>query len=347
MKKMNRLFFAILSCSIFLASCSDDNSVDEGEVSLGQYEDGVFVLNEGNSNISSATVSFMSYDGALENDVYTNVNPNSPKMGTYLQCMFFDDTRAFIISGQANKITVVDRYTFKFIANVDTNFTNPRYGTVANGKAYVTNAGADWSSASDDFLTAINLSDYSTSKIAIGNWCEKITEENGKVYIFNGYYGDGSSVSVLNPNSNTVEKVIELGFSPTSFEEENETLYVLGSGKLAKINLANNTLLGTPMAITAESKDIAVEGNKIYYTVGNAVYEMPLNAVAAPASPLFSYSTTSQDGVMYGFAVKGDKIYIADAGNFSSSSHVYTYSLAGSLLKSTIVGVGPNGFYFN
>lgn len=344
---MNRLFFAILSCSIFLASCSDDNSVDEGEVSLGQYQDGVFVLNEGNSNPTSASVSFISNSGALENDVFSNVNPGQVSMGSYLQNIFFDNTRAFIISGQANKITIVDRYTFKFIAKVDTNFTNPRYGTVANGKAYVTNAGSNWSEGIDDFLTVIDLSNYSTSKIAMGNFSERILEENGKVYVLNGYYNAGTSISVLNTVTNSIEKVIELGFSPTSFEEENETLYVLGSGKLAKINLATNTVIGSSLDITAESKNIEIEGGKIYYTVANAVYAMQINATTAPASPLFSYSSTSADGVMYGFAVKDDTIYIADAGDFASNSKVYTYSTSGTLLKTITVGVGPNGFYFN
>ncbi len=343
---MNRLFFAILSCSIFLASCSDDNSVDEGDVSLGQYEDGVFVLNEGNSNPTSASISFISNSGVLENDVFSNVNPVQVSTGSYLQSMFFDESKAFIISGQANKITIVDRYTFKFIAKVDANFTNPRYGAVVNGKAYVTNAGADWNSASDDFLTVINLSDYSTSKIAIGNWCEKIIEEDGKIYIMNGYYDSGSAISVFNPNTNAIEKVIELGFLPTSFEEENNILYVVGPGKLAKINLSTNTL-ATSVNLPAGAKNLDIDNNKIYFTVANAVYEMPTNATTAPTAPIFSYQSNSEFGAMYGFAVKDDKIYIADAGDFASNSKVYIYSLNGSLLKTVLTGVGPNGFYFN
>jgi len=347
MKKLKRIVaLGIVAGSLFFASCSSDDNAT-AEISLGQYEDGVFVLNEGNTAPTSGSVSFISNNGAVENDVFSNVNPNEASAGSFLQNLFFDDTRAFIISGQANKVTVVDRYTFKFIATVDANFTNPRYGTVANGKAYVTNAGTSWGLGTDDFITVIDLSNYSTSQIAMGNFSERILEENGKVYVLNGYYDGGTSITVVNPAANSIEKTIELGFSPNSFEEENGTLYVIGSGKLAKINTTTNTLDGTALTITANSKNIQIEDGKIYYTVANAVYAMNLNATVAPASPLFSYNSTSADGVMYGFAVNDDTIYISDAGDFSSNTNVYLYSLTGTLSKTIPTGVAPNGFYFN
>lgn len=348
MKKLNKLFFVIFASSIFLASCSsDDNSTTEGEISLGQYEDGVFILNEGNSNVSSASVTFLGENGSQENDVFTNVNPSAPKTGSYLQQIFFDETRAFIISGQANKITVVDRYTFKYIASITTDFQNPRYGTTANGKAFVTNAGGDWQTGNDDFLTVINLSNYSTSKLPMNNWSEKISEENGKVYVANGYYENGTSITVINPANNAIEKVIDLGFSPNSMDEENDVLYVVGSGKLAKINLSTQTLTGTPINLIADSKNIEIENNTIYFTSNASVFSMPINASVAPTEPFFSYQSNSVYGAMYGFAVNDGKIYIADAGDFASNSNVYIYSLNGSLTKTIQTGVGPNGFYFN
>ena len=347
MKKWNRIFIGILSCSIFFVSCSsDDNATTGGEVSLGQYEDGVFVLNEGNSNVSSASVTFIGKNGTQENDVFTNVNPKAPKTGSYLQNMFFDDSRAYIVSGQANKITVVDRYTFKFIASIDSDFKNPRYGTISNGKAFVTNAGADWFSKSDDFLTVINLSNFSTSKLPMNNWCERITEENGKVYVANGYYESGTSITVVNAANNTIEKVIELGFSPNSMEEEDGILYVVGSGKLAKITLSNQTLTGTPMNLVADSKNLDIDNNTIYFTSNASVFGMPIEASVAPTTPIFTYQPNSVSGAMYGFAVNDGKIYIGDVGSFSSDSQINIYTLTGSLIDTKTVGVAPNGFYF-
>ncbi|TPD73367.1 DUF5074 domain-containing protein [Flavobacterium microcysteis] len=345
MKKLNKFFLMLFASSLFLASCSSDDS--SPNVSLGQYDNGMFVVNEGNSTVTTSSITFISNSGAVEQDVFRNVNPGAAGLGTYLQPMFFDNTRAFIISGSANKITVVNRYTFEFIATISTNLENPRYGAVANGKAYVTNAG-DWMTGADDFLTVINLSDYSTSKATIGVWSEKIIEENNKLYIANGYaYGDATSITVFNPVTNNVETTIQLGFNPNSFEEENGILYVLGSEKLAKINLATNAVVGTPITISAGAKNLNIEDNKIYYTVDTAVYAMAINATVAPSTPLLTYQSQSQDGRMYGFAVNDGKIYIADGGDFASDSKAYIYSTTGSLLRTITVGVGPNGFYFN
>ena len=342
-----KCFLAILAGSVFFVSCNNDD--DNSSSRKGAYKDGVFILNEGNSSPSTASVSFLGDNGIVEQDIYTTVNPGKPALGTYLQEIFFSDDEAFIISGSANKVTVVNRYTFEYIATIDTNFENPRYGAVVNGKAYITNY-ADYATGADDFLTVVNLADYTTTKVALNNWSEKITEENGKLYIANGYYGSGTSVTVFNPSNNTTEAVIELGASPESFQEEDGILYVLGGGKLSRINLAINKVNGTvtlPEALTYSAQDLTIENNRIFFTAGTSVYNMDINSTSIPTAPLFTYTSTSKYGGMYGFNVKDDKIYVAEGGDFSSNSEIYTYSLQGTLLNTYQVGVGPNGFYFN
>jgi hypothetical protein len=93
--------------------------------------------------------------------------------------------------------------------------------------------------------------------------------------------------------------------------------------------------------------NLDIFGSKIYFTKGTGVYSMDVTATQASENPIFNYSSTSQWGVMYGFAVENDKIYIADGGDFASNSKAYVYSLTGTLQKELVVGVGPNGFYFN
>lgn len=346
--KLTKLILTLAAGSFFFVSCSSDDDNTPVDLPLGAYDNGTFVLNEGNGNATTSSITFIGNDGTIQQDIYNVVNPSAPALGSYLQSMFFDDERAFIISGQANKITVVNRYTFEFIKSIDTDFNNPRYGAVVNGKAYVTNY-ANYATGEDDFLTVINLSDYSTSKVQLNNWSEKIIAENGKLYIANGYYGSGTSVTVFNPATNSAEAVIELGASPNSLEEENGVLYVLGSGKLTKINTSNNTVTGSIdfSENLYSAKNLTVENDKIYFTNNTAVYTMALNATAAPSSHVFEYNSTSDWGGMYGFAVENNKIYVAEGGNFSSDSEVYIYSLTGALEKTIPAGIGPNGFYFN
>lgn len=338
-----------VSISFFMVSCSSDD--ENAATSQGVFDNGIFITNEGNSALSTASISFISENGTVEQDIFRAVNPNAEELGTYLQDMFFDDTRAFIISGSANKITVVDRYTFQYIATIATNISNPRYGVVENGKAFIVNQ-ADWSTGADDYLTVVNLSNYTTSTIALGVSSDHITKANGKVYVSNGYYGSGNSVSVINPATNTIETVIDLGAgnSPSSLQEKNGVIYVLAGNEIFKINTADNQVTGSiaiPTAIDFPS-NLRIADSKIYFT-GNStsVYATELNASTVSSTAILSYTSTSAYGPMYGFAVNNDKIYISDGGDFASDSNAYVYSTSGSLLNTYTVGVGPNGFYFN
>jgi subtilase family serine protease len=90
-----------------------------------------------------------------------------------------------------------------------------------------------------------------------------------------------------------------------------------------------------------------IYGSKIYFTKDTGVYSMDITATQPSETPIFNYVSTSKYGVMYGFAVEKDKIYIADGGDFASNSKAYVYSLTGTLQKDVTVGVAPNGFYFN
>jgi hypothetical protein len=61
---------------------------------------------------------------------------------------------------------------------------------------------------------------------------------------------------------------------------------------------------------------------------------------------LFSTFTQGVYGV-YSFAVHNNKVYISDAGDYSSNGKVFIYSSTGNLEKEYTVGIIPAGFYFN
>ena len=348
MKTIKKLLVLAFAIPLFFTSCSDDDN-SGGNSSQGQFDNGFFVLNEGNSSLSTASVTFVKNDGTVEQDIFRTINPDASEIGTYLQNIFFDDTRAFIVSGSANSVTVVNRYTFEYIATVSTDLTNPRYGVVSNGKAFVTNSGNF--SATGGFVTVINLSDYSTTKMELNTTTERIIEEDGKVYVSNGYYGNGNTITVIDSHSLATQTIdLGTGNSPSTLDEENGTLYVLTETEIVKINTSNNTISGT-VAIPSEiasPKNLTIEDNRIYFT-GNStsVYSLGLNATTVSSTALFSYESDSAWGAMYGFAVEDGKIYIADGGDFASDSQIYIYSTTGNLLNTHTVGVGPNGFYFN
>jgi hypothetical protein len=344
--KTTKFFLMALASSILFVSCSDDDTVKPQEPS-GAYDNGVLVVNEGNA--SSGSISFISNNlMTVSQDVFGAINPDQG-IGGYVQSMFFDGDRAFIISNGSSKITVVNRYTFEFIASIDAGFNVPRYGVVENGKAYVTNL-ASFASATDDFVSVVNLSTLTVeSAIAVNGLAEKIVSHNGKLYVANGSFGAGSTITVINAATKAIESKIELGLSPNSMEEENGFLYVLcanysDNSKLVKINLSTNQKVSeTAMIDLVSAQNLNIENNKIFFTVNSNVYSENLSSTTISTTPLFTSTATT----LYGFGVESGKIFVGDAKDYASNGAVFVYNTAGTLQKQFSVGLIPNGFYFN
>ncbi|MBP1839733.1 hypothetical protein [Formosa algae] len=351
MKQIHKFFAIAFASAALFSSCSEDS--DDIDIATGDYDNGYLVLNEGQfGSAGTAGISFVGEDKVLENDVYTTVNPTAADLGNALQNIFFDDDNAYIISGTANQVTVVDRYTLTYKATISTNFDNPRYGAIADGKAYVTNSAGYTLGAEDDFVTVIDLSDYSTTTFAMEN-ANKVIEEDDMIYFANGYYGSGNEVTVLNPSTGTTT-VIDLGTgnTPNSIAEEDDALYVLtsnydGTSYIYEISTSSNTITDTIelSSYVSSPQQLTIENDTFYFTDSTSVYAMDLNGTTP--SEVLTYTSTSDYGAMYGFAVEDDTIYIADAGDFASAGTTYEYSLTGTLLNTYTVGIAPNGFYFN
>ncbi|MAO35884.1 MAG: quinoprotein amine dehydrogenase [Zunongwangia sp.] len=355
--KLTKFLVGAFIGSILLSACSDDDDFT-GEIDepLGTYDNGILVLNEG----GTGTVTYISEDlQTSEQAIYQAVN-SGDDIGAYAQSIFFDDDLAYIISNGSNLITVVNRYTFELVGKVDSGLNVPRYGVVENGKAYVTNQ-ADFSTNEDDYVAVINLQSLEVEQtVVIGNAVEFIEEEDGLLYIQNATYGTGNHISVFNPTTNQVENTFEIYTDPEatnppdlgsldSFEIEDGFIYALSADRLEKFNL-NTLALESTILLSYEGGSVAnldIEDDQIYFTVGTSVYRMGINAEEAPEEAVLTYNSNSAYGVMYGFEVEDNRIYIADGGDFGSDSFVEVYDLQGNLLNNITVGVGPNGFYFN
>lgn len=343
--KFSKLLLIALSISLFVSCSSDDDDTPKGA-----YDNGFFILNEGSSDVGS--VSFSSNDfSVFTKDAYTAEN-GSDLIGKYVQNIFFDGDKAYIISGGSNVINVVNRYTFKLVAKIDSGLANPRYGVTKDGKAYVTNANTysyinPATGDTDDYVAVINLATNKVeSKIELNATANRLILENGKLYITEP--NSSNKLLIVNIATKAIETV-EVGYSADCLEEENGTLYILrapysGSGELVKVKISDKSVskIAFPESLTGTGF-MDIEDNKIYYTAGSSVYAMGINATAASTTAI----TTTPAGYIYGFAVNDNRIFVADGGNFKADSKAYIYNLTGTLLKEFTVGVGPNGFYFN
>lgn len=350
--KCFKLFLVALSCSFFLVSCSKEEL--PSFPSNGGYDNGFFVVNEGNATAGS--VSFVKSDfSAVANQIFAAENPSESGLGGYLQSIFFDGEKAFIISG-SNKITVVNRNTFKVLGSIESGLSNPRYGVVVNGKAYVTNSKTfSYENAvtgnTDDYIAIINLSTLQVeSTIEMNALADKILFLNNKIYVTSTLYNEGNSLKIINPSNNTIEKTLVFGNSPNSLEANNGKLYILCSSytadsALVTVNLTTNEIENTidlPSTL-GNALNLNVENNQVYFTVGSKVFASPLTATTISDVPVFTSIATT----LYGLTVKNSSIYITDAKDYVSAGQVYVYGTTGNLIYRINVGLNPNGIYFN
>lgn len=357
--KTKKLLLSLFALSLTVVSCSDDDSAIPAP--SGAYSDGFFVLNQGNFGRGNASVSFISNGFELEDNIFSAVNPGMI-LGDTAQDMGLVGSLAYIVLNNSHKIEIVDRYTFKHIATIEDGLDNPRYIAFANGKAFVTNWG-DPAVTTDDFVAVIDLgSNTVIAEKAVAEGPERIIAEGGKLYVAHkGGYGYNNKISVMNAGTNAVETTITVGYVPEGLKAVNGKLYVLNggvpswavtipesSGSLMVINLANNTVATTLQfgGTTAHPANLQIEGNAIYYTLGAEIHKMALTASTLPSTPLFTVAEPGAYGVD-GFAVKGDHIYVGNAGNFTAGGKVFVHSLTGGLQHTFTAGIGPVGFYFN
>lgn len=347
---MNKFFLASFLSVFFLMSCSNDDIIDpisEDDPTL-LYDSGFFVSNEGQFGGDGGTVSYVSNDlETVEQKIYAAANPTKDLgLGSVLQSMFFYGENVYIISNGSNLITIVNRYTFEFVGEINSGLEAPRYGAVVDGKAYVTNQ-ASWQTSADDFIAVIDLETLEVVKTIMANApVEYILEEDGKLYVQNASFGTGNQVSIIDPMTNTIAETIVVGASLNSIEIEGNTLYALVGSAIKTIDLTSLEVasqIDFP-ASAGSFSNLEVEDDQIYYTSGSKVFSIAINATEPATAPIIEASSIS---TMYGFEVEDHKIYIADAGDFASDSKVFIYDETGTLLQEIPVGIAPNGFYFN
>ncbi len=342
-----KLIFGLFIATLTLASCSDDEGVDLQPI--GDYQNGILVINQGGFGTGDASVSFLSDDlSVTENNIYENTNNNL--LGDLGQSIAFNDNLAYIILNGSNKIEIVNRYTFVSVGSIDTGLENPRYMAFANGKAYVTNWG-DATDSNDDYVAVVDLnSNTISSTIAVLEGPERIINVNGSLYITNkGGYGYGNTVTKIDSN-NTVT-TISTGDIPDEIVLDNDNnLWVLceGSpnysgnetdGSLIKINTNDDTISKTiDFGKNTFESSILYENGSIYFYNAGEIYKMNEDEVSLPSNPIITQNLD------YGsMAIKNNMLYGTLPNYTEGTSDIYIFDLDTNTLEDTFA-LGNGGF---
>lgn len=337
---------AFASLLLFQISCNRDEDPILPEPK-GAYENGIFVLNEGNYGTPSASVTFLSNDmGTIEQDVYKK--NNGTDLGDVLQTIAYNGDNAYLVLNNSNKITVVNRYTFKKTGEITAQINQPRYISTANNFIYVSND----EYSGPKYVSVYKVSDLSfVKKISFTDTAERIVEAGGTIFVQNATYGFGNTLTRINPATNDVASIVTLpNGNINKTISNNSNVYTIAAGTtdsyIYQISAAGTITKTTTLTGISNATNLDIDGGKYYFSSGNKVYSMDMNATVTPTTPLIT-ATGGQYSVLYGFNVINGSIYTSDANGFTADSKVTVYSTTGSVIKTFDAGRGTNGFSLN
>jgi hypothetical protein len=320
--------------------CPDGFSGPNCEIS--SFDNGVFVLNEGNFQGGNASLSFFNkYTDMMSNGVFQSVN-NIP-LGDVAQSMEIRNGKGYIVVNNSGKIEVVNLTDLSSGGTIS-GLTSPRYITfVSDTKAYV----------SDLFSGSVSILNLSTNtvdgSVSIAGQTEQMVVANSQLFIA----GSGANyVYKLNPDTDALTDSVNVGVGPSNLAvDRNNKIWVLTNGgfgtevpKLVRINPADMSIeltLDFPSTNNYPGNlEISGDGNTLYYVDGQ-VYQMDISATALPSAPfaaVFAYKC--------GVDPVEDVVYISDAGDFNSNGRVLRFQSNGTAIDTFDVGVIPAEYAF-
>ena len=114
MKMKTNNLITIILCAILFASCQND-SISPNNLA-GLYENGYFVTNEGNFGTGNGSISYVSENGNVENNIFSQIN--SFQLGDVVQSMNIIDEKAYIVVNNSSKIEVANIDSMNSIATI-------------------------------------------------------------------------------------------------------------------------------------------------------------------------------------------------------------------------------------
>ncbi len=362
MKKSIQLISYFL-LSLFLFSCSDDDTREIEVVADQKFENGFFVSSEGNFGAKDGSMAYVSNDfSTTTNFAYNKVN--DVQLGGLVQSITFGEKNAYVILNDANTIIIIDKVTLKQVAVVTSGLGNPRYMTIVGDKGYITNWG-DGADTTDDYVAVLDLNTNridEASKISLANGVEQILNKDNKLYISHkGAFSTGNIISVVDLGSNNAVTTITVKDKPDEMViAENGQLVVLSEGNptafggaplfevlertTAAIQFINTSTNEVDKEIifseNVGAELMAYENGKIHYNVGTKVFTIDDTATS------LSSEAGIEVGNIYGMDVNDNKLYTVSFA-FTSFSDLNIIDIAtGAIEFSTAVGLGASKIYF-
>jgi YVTN family beta-propeller protein len=349
----NKILF--LSLVLFVFSCKKEDEKEESRNPETTYLNGRYVINEGALNQNNASITYISSEGNVVNDVYFNVN--GVELGDILQSFTVIGSNGYAVLNNSQKVEVIGLSDFKRIATI-ASVDYPRYLVDGgNGFGYLSNG-----SMTGDLKVIDLSSNQIIASIPVGNGPEKMLLHGGQLFVCNsGGWLTDNTVSVVNTTDNSVVDVITVGDRPVDIAADifgniwvlcsGETLYDENWNVTGHTNAMLYRINATDLVVTA-SEQIGVNGDHplqlevspggtVLYYENNGVYAIDLNTGEFPGAEIIS----DDRGSLNVDPVSGN-IWSASVSDFMNPSNIGQFSPSGAMINSFQAGIGTNGVAF-
>jgi len=293
------------------------SKIEVVSVGVSSYSNGYFVTNEGNFGTGNGSISFVTSEGTVENNVFASMHHvatieglSSPRYMAKVS-----GSKAYVTDWGINGVQVID-LTTNTISSTITCGTGPEGIAVSNGFAYVCNVGG-W--GLDNTVSVIDVAtDAVVTTLTVGDKPNSVqVDVNGAVWVLTGGYTEYDA----------------------AWNVVSET-----AGNLVKI--VGNTIEATyTFAVGNHPEDLVINdaGTTLYYSDGSwtkAVYSFQISDTDLSSTPVINKS-------FYGLGSANGYIYGTDAVDYTQQGWSFRYTENGSLVDSVQVGVIPGGYCFN
>ena len=358
-----KLIILISLMVYFLSACSKDPIREvttppvnpPTDTSKVVYNNGVFIVNEGNYNWANASVTYIdNKSGLAYQDIF--MTANSRGLGDVAQSMKISGDKGFIIVNNNDRIEVVSLKDFKTIKSI-TGFSSPRYiEFIDSTKAYVTNMRRNIAIVDLKTLTVVK-------NIPTPYWTESLVRFGQFMYVtcigsFNVPTADRKSqVYIIDTKTDVIVDSLLLGKEPVSITVDRKNkIWVICTGgydnyeapTLQRIDPALNIVdksFTFPVQQGVPSRLCMNPTQDTLYFLYNGVYQMAAGASELPATAFIP----ANGHLFYGLGVHPvtGQVFVSDAIDYVQSGKVFRCSQAnGQVLESYSAGRIPGSFCF-
>lgn len=340
------LFF---SFALLFSSCKKE----EPKPDVGEFENAVFIVNEGNFTAGNASLTYFNHqNGDMEQQVFYRKN-NAP-LGDVANSISFDENSIYIVVNNSHLVYKINSKTGLYEAKT-TPLTSPRHFLkIDENRALI-------SDLFEKSLAVVNTETMEIiSHIPIGRTSENMLKVGNEVFVANwsSYNQEQKNNMLMVIDAETLQLTdsIQVPLEPNSMViDKDDNIWVLGSGGFlneespalwkidSELKIVTERFIFENINSSPTKLCINPERDKLYF-LNKDVFQMDITSNSLNATPFVAATETNN---YYSLGVGPDAdVYITDANDYTRNGIVYRYSSEGVLKQSFEAGIIPGAIGF-